>query len=125
MNHQLARIEVRTGWALRHINFVYSDGQQWSLGISYGPIDPKVVKFAKGEFLVRVTHESFIHHWSMGAFLELETNFGRVYTYRSNLTSRDASKMTTFQAKPNHEIICLKVTRLSITLFYCAYLIHF
>jgi len=48
-------------------------------------------------------------HWNAGAFVEFETNRGRIFTFKSHLTSQMPDEMTTFNAKAGNEIICLKV----------------
>ena len=64
-SYRLTKICVRRGWAIDQIKFEYDDGKTWSVGIDGGRKDNRDFIMTPGEYLVRVSHETY-HQRSVG-----------------------------------------------------------
>ena len=108
----LARIDVKRGDAIDQIKFTYSDTTTWVCGHDGGKADARAVVFTPGEVLTSVTHERFENYKCAGASVEFFTSKGRAFRYRPcALSSGRAEEITTLHARPDHEIISLRIEK--------------
>lgn len=64
----------------------------------------------KGEYVVKVIHETFLNHRAAAAAVEFETSKGRVFGYHPGKTATKwSTEQTVLTAEPGHEIIGLHI----------------
>ena len=65
------------------IKFVYDDDTTWCYGWSDGGReDNRHAVMTEGEYLTRITHETFVNYRCAAAGVEFETNKGRIFSYQ-------------------------------------------
>ena len=114
--YRLKKITIQTRSGISQIKFSFDDDKDWCYGQGGGVESSRHLIFGKGEYLVRVTHERMYNYSSAGAFVEFETNKGRVFTYTPGTSWRGLatgikSEMTTVKAEKGMEIIGLIIRR--------------
>jgi hypothetical protein len=108
--YRLSRVDISRGDGIDSIKMTYDDASIWCHGHDGGKEDNRPMILTEGEYLVRVTHETFLNHKAAAAAVEFETNKGRVFEYHPlNYATKWDTECTTVTAQTGHEIVGLTI----------------
>jgi len=108
---RLKKIQIQRSNAIDQIRLHYDDGKTSQIGHDGGKYDVREVVFAKDEYLLKVEHESFLNFRIAGAGVTFYTNFGRVFSYQPQISSKGKDEITSMTADDGKEIVGLVIEK--------------